>query len=868
MFTKSSSTLLISLFVFLVFLIPMQTFAATLYYFGYAGGGWDNLGNWYLDSGEEDPAASLPVNGDTVYLIGNMLVPPAAPISLAAVYVADPVAGGNGLEFNGTNISATSVVVNNGSILTGSITGSVVLNSGSSISGGSITGDVVLNGGSEISNGSITGNLTINSSGSCTGSGTITGNLVLNGSSHCHGVTISGNVTFNTTYYDTLGVVPTGGILTISGQSIEMGSIGGIAYTSDSQPVTSYVFSGAYENVGIINNNVVFNGDSSNQGTITGGAIFNDASLNSSTTNGVATFNNTSQNALFGRVVGSARFNGTTRNIGRVIGDATFNTTYYGSAPSAGIFSITNFDYEGMVQGTAYGSDNQPITQYVFSGSLQNLATIFGNVTFNDTTYNYGYITGNIVFNDSSFNSGQGTTTGNVIFNDNSHNEYNIIVGDATFNTTYYNTTAPHGGIFTVGNYGRLRGKVIGNVYGSDGQLITGYIFHTGSNLDSGTIYGNAQFNDTSENNFGTINGNAIFNDSSGNRSSVNIGSDITGYAVFNDTSIHNSGSSISGDACFAPTATQLGGVFGTVSVCTDAAPTVISSAVTGITRTTATLNGIISAHGGRDPISHGFEYSFDSGLAAILATTALGQHINTGTFTSTIASLTCGTTYYSRPYATNVTGTGYASIQNFMTSVCDTPPIVAAPAPVVTRTSGTSAARRSANVNTTNTTKNTTNTGNAQSGIVVQTPGNVPTPSVVISDTGPSSATAPSTPQAISRLVELFITMGIIPADKVEQARSAIPVSTPATSPVSTISTPASASPASSFGRNLQLHDTGPDVVALQNALISKGFLAQNLNGGTFGPMTLNALVEYQKSISLPATGYFGPLTQSQLAR
>ncbi|GEM_PF-3956527 len=71
---------------------------------------------------------------------------------------------------------------------------------------------------------------------------------------------------------------------------------------------------------------------------------------------------------------------------------------------------------------------------------------------------------------------------------------------------------------------------------------------------------------------------------------------------------------------------------------------------------------------------------------------------------------------------------------------------------------------------------------------------------------------------------------------------------------------------------RPLLLGSIGNDVKALQNFLISqnKGSAAENLkrHGATtiFGPLTRAALAEFQRSVGLPATGYFGSLTKAYL--
>jgi len=77
-----------------------------------------------------------------------------------------------------------------------------------------------------------------------------------------------------------------------------------------------------------------------------------------------------------------------------------------------------------------------------------------------------------------------------------------------------------------------------------------------------------------------------------------------------------------------------------------------------------------------------------------------------------------------------------------------------------------------------------------------------------------------------------------------------------------------------STFTRNLALWDVGTDVTALQQFLVTAdiGPAAQKLkvHGVTrvFGLLTLHALQEYQRSVGVPATGYFGPLTRAAILR
>ncbi len=74
-------------------------------------------------------------------------------------------------------------------------------------------------------------------------------------------------------------------------------------------------------------------------------------------------------------------------------------------------------------------------------------------------------------------------------------------------------------------------------------------------------------------------------------------------------------------------------------------------------------------------------------------------------------------------------------------------------------------------------------------------------------------------------------------------------------------------------FSNDLQVGSRGPDVVQLQTWLMTNGFsipaIANNPSlKGYFGAQTQNALAAYQRSINLPAYGYFGPLTRAYLNR
>lgn len=70
-------------------------------------------------------------------------------------------------------------------------------------------------------------------------------------------------------------------------------------------------------------------------------------------------------------------------------------------------------------------------------------------------------------------------------------------------------------------------------------------------------------------------------------------------------------------------------------------------------------------------------------------------------------------------------------------------------------------------------------------------------------------------------------------------------------------------------FNVDLTVGSTGADVTALQQFLVSKGFLTMpaGVAMGNFGPLTQSALAAYQASVGIsPASGYFGPVTRANV--
>lgn len=67
------------------------------------------------------------------------------------------------------------------------------------------------------------------------------------------------------------------------------------------------------------------------------------------------------------------------------------------------------------------------------------------------------------------------------------------------------------------------------------------------------------------------------------------------------------------------------------------------------------------------------------------------------------------------------------------------------------------------------------------------------------------------------------------------------------------------------SIDTNLKYGSRGGHVTELQEFLIDKGFLAGQASGNFFS-LTRKAVVAYQSSVGLPATGFVGPMTRSKI--
>jgi hypothetical protein len=113
---------------------------------------------------------------------------------------------------------------------------------------------------------------------------------------------------------------------------------------------------------------------------------------------------------------------------------------------------------------------------------------------------------------------------------------------------------------------------------------------------------------------------------------------------------------------------TTTGNILSTTTVAITA-PTLTTGSASSVTTTAGTLSAEITGIGNETVGSRGFVYG--TSIAYGATTTENGSY-STGTFTTDITGLTCGTTYHFNSYASNTTaGVGYGIDATFDTSAC-----------------------------------------------------------------------------------------------------------------------------------------------------------------------------------------------------
>lgn len=257
--------------------------------------------------------------------------------------------------------------------------------------------------------------------------------------------------------------------------------------------------------------------------------------------------------------------------------------------------------------------------------------------------------------------------------------------------------------------------------------------------------------------------------------------------------------------------------------------PTVTTQAASSIAETSAVLNGTITDIGTTSPAVRGFVYGTDSTYGA--TTTDSAGPFSTGAFTATLSNLSCNATYHYAAFATSTDGYGYGSDVSFTTSACpsssvSTPSNGGGNGPIV--------------------------------GSMTSMVGHPIVPEAPVATTSTSTASSTISTSAVSDVERLRARISEILA-KIASL-GGVPSSSNGASAAST-----------SFTRNLQLNDSGADVLALQKHLNASGFKVAESGAGSpgfetrkFGPATYRALVRFQSAKGLSPTGFFGPQTRA----
>jgi hypothetical protein len=116
----------------------------------------------------------------------------------------------------------------------------------------------------------------------------------------------------------------------------------------------------------------------------------------------------------------------------------------------------------------------------------------------------------------------------------------------------------------------------------------------------------------------------------------------------------NQAGTAYSSQYVFTTTAVQLATVSGVT--------------VSGLTKTTATVSGNVTAAGGGLITSRGICYSSTTSNPTVPASAFTSDGLGTGAVSGSLNGLASGTTYYVRAYAVNAAGTSYGALTSFRT--------------------------------------------------------------------------------------------------------------------------------------------------------------------------------------------------------
>ena len=138
-----------------------------------------------------------------------------------------------------------------------------------------------------------------------------------------------------------------------------------------------------------------------------------------------------------------------------------------------------------------------------------------------------------------------------------------------------------------------------------------------------------------------------------------------------------------------------------------------------------------------------------------------------------------------------------------------------------------------------------------------------------------PSSEVAPSSGLTVDQINAILSLLTSFGADNttVNNVREVLTGAGTVTKNTSSASSSTSSS-SSDLTYNLTLYQTNPEVKVLQQFLNAHGFTVASTGSGSpgnennyFGVKTYQALIKFQKSVGLPATGWLGPSTRAKIS-
>ncbi len=326
--------------------------------------------------------------------------------------------------------------------------------------------------------------------------------------------------------------------------------------------------------------------------------------------------------------------------------------------------------------------------------------------------------------------------------------------------------------------------------------------------------------------------------------------------------------------------------------------PTVIVSSSYPITATSSTLNGSISDDGNASTTLVGFNFGLDTSYGGFTT-----EHFpsDTGPFSITITGLTCETLYHYQAYALNAAHwTGLSGDQTFTTGACSVPTISVASASSISQTSATINGNLTISDGANATAEGFEYGTDTNYGTVVSFAGYYPTGAFNQSLTGltcgstyhyrsfatNSAGTASSTDQSFTTSAcpssggggggGIFGGGGggggSIPASELASllststaSASSVSTATTSTCPFGWTCMPVAVN--ADLTQNLAVGSTGPQVTLLQTILAGFG-LFNGPTSGYFGPLTEQAVKDYQTSQGISPVGAVGPITLAALNR